>query len=179
MLRRNAVVPLPGAGTQIIGDDDSEVTFAPWAKFEASNASADFAVGRSTGAQSGGFQSTNMPDDEGYGGTLSIKAGGRGTVRIMVNAHFFMDDIVNETFDENFACSWPFEADLTGKIKFGIARPESNLADSEHARFQISAVTPNQDSDSGPFQVTASFTGPQDAKSQNKSGGITLSPKDS
>ena len=179
VLAREAVVPLPGAGTQIIGDDDSDVTFSPWAKFEASNDPADVAVGRAAGVQSGGFQSTGMPDDGGYGGTLSIKAGSKGSVRIMVNAHFFMDDIFNETFDEDFACTWSFEADLSGKIKFGPARPESNPADSEHARFQISAVTPNQDNDSGMFQVTASFTGPQDAKASSKGGGITVTPKDS
>jgi len=179
VLARDAVVPLPGAGTQIIGDDDSDVTFSPWAKFEASNDPGDVAAGRAVGVQSAGFQSTDMPDDGGYGGTLSIKAGSKGDVRIMVKAHFFMDDIFNETFDEAFACSWPFEADLTGKVKFGAARPEWDPSDSEHARFQITAVTPNQDADSGMFQVTASFTGPQDAKASSKSGGITITPKDS
>src|SRR6266496_4062802 len=84
VLAREAVVPLPGAGTQIIGDDDSDVTFAPWAKFEASNAPADVAYGRVAGLQSGGFQSTDMPDDGGYAGTLSIKAGSKGSVRLMV-----------------------------------------------------------------------------------------------
>ena len=180
VLAREAVVPLPGAGTQIIGDDDSDVTFSPWAKFEASNDPADVAVGRATGVQSGGFQSTRHARRRrlrGHAldqGRQQGQAFGSWSTR---TSSWTTSSTRRST--RTSPARWSFEADLTGKIKFGPARPESNPADSEHARFQISAVTPNQDSDSGMFQVTASFTGPQDAKSSSKSGGITVTPKDS
>ena len=178
-VQRKATVSLEGYGTQIVGDDDSDVTFTPTGTFEASGDPLAN-VGMVTGAQSDAYQSTSMPDASGYEGTLRIKAGRKGVVRIAVKAHFFMDDMSNDEWDQDFACSWRIETDSSGRLKIHLPRQEINPSTDDHSRFQLSGnLNPLQDQEGGEVQITPVFQGYQDSKSSGKDIGVQIGPKDS
>jgi outer membrane protein OmpA-like peptidoglycan-associated protein len=166
MLAREAEVDLPGWGSNLIGDDDSDVTFTPAADFQQEGFAADVAASRTDaevymkmtkGFMEGRYDIASMNERGGYGGRLSIKAGTKGVVRIAVKAHFFMDEKVNDTYDQEFACSWPIEADLQGKLTIHNPLPEITPIGDDEAPFQLQGLNPAQDAGGGTVQISPQF----------------------
>jgi hypothetical protein len=198
MIAREAEVDLPGWGSNLIGDDDSDVTFSPTGKFETFGLQRDLAALKfyspewvqrfEQAIESGEVDYSSMEERGGYGGTLQIKAGSKGTIRISVKAHFFIDEKSNDTYDQFFACSWEVEADLKGKLKLiGGPFPEITPIDDAEAPFQLSGLNPTENPDAGSFQISPQFTSFQSTDVPNVnlggqvgsdkasiSGGVTL-----
>ena len=128
VLARDAEVDLPGWGSPLIGDDDSDVTFTPSADFRTPDFERDISAlanedylaqfyRQELGRKAGEYDDSSMSERGGYQGALRIKAGTKGVVRIAVHAHFFFDEKWNNTYDQYFACSWEVTADLKGKLQ--------------------------------------------------------------
>ncbi|MFZ2171011.1 MAG: DUF4157 domain-containing protein [Methylococcaceae bacterium] len=168
LVSRKAEVDLPGWGSPLFGHDDSDVTFTPSGDFRTKDFQLDIAelaeadplaqIYREQKALlAGQWAHSEMTERGGYGGMLRIKAGSKGTVEIVVKAHFFFDEKVNNTYDQEFACSWDVEADLKGKLKISRPRPQITPIGDDEAPFQLAALNPDQDPDSGSVQISPQF----------------------
>jgi len=172
-LSRKAKVELEGWGSELIGHDDSDVTFTPSGSFRTKAFQREMAAASfheqpnrqmmrmMRAIIAGDWVSSGMEERNGYGGTLRIKAGSKGTVEITVNAHFFFDEKYNSTYDQFFACSWDIEADLKGGLKIYRPRPDITPIGDDEAPFQLSALNPDQDQDAGSVQISPQFTSSQ------------------
>lgn len=189
MLVRKAEVDLPGWGSPLVGHDDSDVIFTTSGDFRTMDFQRDLAAltkakvdplavfARKQQALSAGqWVHSEMEEEEGYAGTLRIKAGTKGTVEISVKAHFFFDEKVNDTYDQIFACSWSVEADLKGKLKFGRPRPQITPIGDDEAPFQLAGLNPDQDQDAGSVQISPQFNSYQftDIPNVNIGGNIDI-----
>jgi hypothetical protein len=185
LLARKAEVDLPGWGSPLLGHDDSDVTFTPSGKFATMGHMAAQAKDRtfsqiaeemSRAVASGQVDYSDMKEDKGYHGTLRIKAGSKGTVEISVKAHFFFDQKTNDTYDQEFVCSWSVEADLKGKLRIGDPRPQITPIGDEEAPFQLAALNPDQDQDFGSVQISPQFNSSQftDIPNVNIGGSIDV-----
>jgi Domain of unknown function (DUF4157) len=168
VLARDAEVDLPGWGSPLIGDDDSDVTFTPSADFRTADFERDIRAlanedylaqfyRQELGRKAGEYDDSSMSERGGYQGALRIKAGTKGVVRIAVHAHFFFDEKWNNTYDQYVACSWEVAADLKGKLQIGKPRPEVTPIGDDEAPFQLANLNPDQDQDLGSVQISPQF----------------------
>lgn len=187
MLAREAQVELPGWGSPLFGHDDSDVTFTPRGTFETAEFAAEMSglgdvdpllvyYRQLEGVKARQFASSSMEERGGYGGTLPIKAGTRGTVTISVDAHFFFDEKVNDTYDQEFSCSWEVQADTTGQLTIGDPRPEITPIGDDEAPFQLQALNPSQSASGGTVQISPQFSSYQftDVPNVSLGGGLEV-----
>lgn len=132
-LARDVVVPASGWGSPLVGDDDSSVTFDPWATFVADG---------------NAYLVSAFDDMAGGQGKLKIKAGSKGTVRINCKVHVFLDQKVNEDIYQDFSFAWKVAADLKGKLTFEQIGESIDPPDDSEPGFSITAVRGSEGSSS-------------------------------
>jgi hypothetical protein len=93
-------------------------------------------------------------------GTLKIKASSKGLVEIFVKAHFFMDEKINNTYEQDFSCSWDVEADLQGNLTISKGGANITPISNNEASFQLVAVNYDKDKDIGTSGLSLSSSAP-------------------
>lgn len=125
-LARKVTVSADGWGSPLVGDDDSSVTFDPWATYKMDGDVGPFAT-----------DFADMPDGTG---TLKIKAGTKGLVTLRCKVHVFLDQKWNEDIHQDFSFAWRVAADLKGKLTIEQIGETINPPDDNEPGFSITSV---------------------------------------
>jgi hypothetical protein len=125
-LARKVTVPADGWGSPLVGDDDSSVTFDPWATFKMDGDPSPFAT-----------DFADMPDGTGK---LKIKAGTKGLVTLRCKVHVFLDQKWNEDIYQHFSFAWRVAADLKGKLTIEQIGETIDPPDDSEPGFSITSV---------------------------------------
>ncbi len=162
-LRRDARVPLPGWGDELIGDDDSDVVFQPLAVLEPE-----------PGAKPARYwyqRFSGLPAADGYRGKVMIRAGTKGVVTLKVKAHFELDQLWNDEIDQQFQCSWDVVADKYGKLTISDASRQINPPSDNEAEFSLQSLEARQNAEAGYVQMEPVFVSYQSTDVPNISVG--------
>jgi hypothetical protein len=172
VVARKLRVGLDGWGSNLFGDDDSQVFFTPKGDFrttefdrklKGTTTYSEMVARLREGFGTGSLVQSDMEvpiagGKVGTGGTIPIKAGMKGTVTITVHAYFDMDEKSNDSYEHDLACSWEVQAGMDGKLKIGSPMIGNDAIGDSEAPFQLNGLNPAQDADMGSVQISPQYT---------------------
>jgi hypothetical protein len=146
-LDRRVTIDTPGWGGSSSGwwpgHDDSAVSFEPWARFDPEGSSPTvYAI------VTGQVVIADMANGEG---TIKIKAGSKGDLKIKVKTDVFINNKLpfhNQDIYQNFEGWWHVETDLRGHLKIErVGEGQIYPPDDDAPPFSLNSVNPREGTD--------------------------------